>query len=383
MASVTFTEAHEDFRQMVRRFFMAECVPHVAEWERDGIVDRDVWTKAGQQGLLGWQAPPEFGGLGIDDFRYNAIVTEEMYETGTVGVGFTAHNNVVAPYLVRLTTNEQKERWLPGFASGEFISAIAITEPTAGSDMAAIRTTARRVGDEYVLNGSKTFITNGILADLVVVAAKTDPEARHRGISLIVVERGMPGFSRGPKLDKVGQRSRDTAELFFDDVRVPASNLLGEENKGFYYLMQNLPEERMSAVFIAIGTMRRAFALTLEHVRSRQVFGASLGALQATRFTMAELHTEIQAAEAYADNSLNLLLAGELSAADAAGIKYWMTDLQCSVVDRCLQLFGGYGYMNEYEIARLWRDSRVQKIYAGTNEIMKEIVGRSLKLAGE
>jgi len=381
MKRVTFTESHEDFRQLARRFFLTECVPHVTKWEHDGIVDRDVWLKAGAQGLLGWQAPVEFGGLGIDDFRYNAIVTEEMYTTGTVGVGFTAHNNVIAPYLVRLTNDEQKARWLPGFSAGELISAIAITEPSAGSDMAAIKTTAKRDGDHYVLNGSKTFITNGILADIVVVAAKTNPDEGHRGISLFIVERDMPGFTRGPKLDKVGQRSRDTAELFFDNVKVPATNLLGQENRGFYYLVQNLPEERMSAVFIGVGTMRRAFDLTLEHVRNREVFGAPLGALQATRFTMAELHTEIQAAEAYADTALVSLLAGELSPADAAGIKYWMTDLQCSVVDRCLQLFGGYGYMNEYEIARLWRDSRVQRIYAGSNEIMKEIVGRSLELA--
>jgi len=381
MKRVTFTESHEDFRQLARRFFLTECVPHVAKWEHDGIVDRDVWLKAGAQGLLGWQAPVEFGGLGIDDFRYNAIVTEEMNTTGTVGVGFTAHNNVIAPYLVRLTNDEQKARWLPGFSAGELISAIAITEPSAGSDMAAIKTTAKRDGDHYVLNGSKTFITNGILADIVVVAAKTSPDEGHRGISLFVVERDMPGFTRGPKLDKVGQRSRDTAELFFDNVKVPVANLLGQENRGFYYLVQNLPEERMSAVFIGVGTMRRAFDLTLEHVRNREVFGAPLGALQATRFTMAELHTEIQAAEAYADTALVSLLAGELSPADAAGIKYWMTDLQCSVVDRCLQLFGGYGYMNEYEIARLWRDSRVQRIYAGSNEIMKEIVGRSLELA--
>jgi alkylation response protein AidB-like acyl-CoA dehydrogenase len=381
MKRVTLTDSHHAFRQMARQFFLNECVPHVAQWEHDGLVDRNVWLKAGEQGLLGWQAPVEYGGLGIEDFRYNAIMTEEMYLTGTVGVGFTAHNNVVAPYLVRLTTPEQKARWLPGFSAGELISAIAITEPSAGSDMAAIRTTAKRDGDDYVLNGSKTFITNGILADLVVVAVKTDPDAGHRGISLLVVERDMPGFTRGPKLDKVGQRSRDTAELFFDNVRVPASNRLGEENRGFYYLVQNLPEERMSAVFIGVGTMQRAFELTLDHVRNREVFGAPLGALQATRFTMAEIYTEIQAAEAFADNALSALLENELSPADAAGIKYWITDLQCDIVDRCLQLFGGYGYMNEYEIARLWRDSRVQRIYAGSNEIMKEIVGRSLALA--
>jgi alkylation response protein AidB-like acyl-CoA dehydrogenase len=266
--------------------------------------------------------------------------------------------------------------------SGELITAIAMSEPGAGSDVAKMRTTARLDGDHYVLNGAKTFITNGIMADLVVVAAKTDPEAGHRGISLLGVEADTPGFRKGKKLDKIGQRSRDTAELFFDDVIVPAENVIGEVNRGFYQLMQNLPEERMSAAVIAVATIERALGLTVQHVRDREMFGGRLGGLQATRFTMAEIQTDVAAARTFVDRAIRALVENELTAAEAAGVKYWTTDLQFSVVDRCLQLFGGYGYINEYEIARLWRDSRVQRIYADSNEVMKEIVGRSMELDG-
>jgi alkylation response protein AidB-like acyl-CoA dehydrogenase len=265
---------------------------------------------------------------------------------------------------------------------GTAIGALAISEPGAGSDMARMHTTARRDGDHFVVNGSKTFITNGELADLVVVAAKTDPEAGHRGISLFVLESGMPGFTRGNRLSKVGQRSRDTAELFFQDVRVPADNLIGTAGRGFYHLLENLPEERMTAAVIGVAAMERALELTTRQVREREIFGTRLGAMQATRFTMAELHTDIAAARAYVDRALQALVDGELTAAEAAAVKYWATDLQFSVVDRCLQLFGGYGYIDEYEISRLWRDSRVQRIYAGSNEVMKDIVGRAMDLDG-
>jgi len=284
----------------------------------------------------------------------------------------------VAPYLIKLTNDEQKARWLPGFASGEIITAIAMTEPGAGSDLQGVATTARRDGDHYVLNGSKTFITNGILSDLVIVVAKTDPTAGHKGMSLLAVERGMAGFERGRNLDKAGMKSQDTAELFFNDVRVPATNLIGEEGRGFYHLMMSLPQERLSIAVAAVAQAERALALTTAYCKERKAFGTAIGTFQNTRFVLAEMQTELRVARAYVDQCILALNEGKLSADEAAGAKYWTTDLQGKVVDQCVQLHGGYGFMTEYEVSRLWRDARVQRIYGGTNEIMKEIVGRAM-----
>jgi alkylation response protein AidB-like acyl-CoA dehydrogenase len=373
-----FEDEHEAFRQLCHDFLAREAAPHTAEWETTGIVDRLVWKQAGDAGLLGFEVPEEFGGSGVKDFRYNAIISEEIAATGSVGVGFTLHNDIVAPYLLSLCTEEQKARWLPGFVSGENITAIAMTEPSTGSDLASIRTTARPDGDGFVLNGSKTFITNGIHSDLVIVAAKTDPAAGHRGMSLLVVERGMPGFERGRNLAKAGQHAQDTAELFFSDVKVPRANLLGEEGRGFGYLMANLPQERLSIAVAAVAGMQRAVDLTLAYAKERTAFGSPIGNFQASRFAMAEMVTKTRAAQSYLDQCILALNAGELTADEAAGVKYWTTDLLAEVADAAVQLHGGYGYMDEYEVSRIWRDARVTRIYGGTNEIMKEIVGRAL-----
>jgi alkylation response protein AidB-like acyl-CoA dehydrogenase len=375
---VIFDEDHDAFRQLCHDFLLREAAPHTAEWEAAGIVDRLIWKQAGSSGLLGFEVPEEFGGSGVKDFRYNAIIAEEVAATGSVGVGFTLHNDIVAPYLLSLGTEEQKARWLPGFVSGELITAIAMTEPSTGSDLGSIRTTARPDGDGFVVNGSKTFITNGIHSDLVIVAAKTDPEAGHRGMSLLMLERGMPGFERGRNLAKAGMHSQDTAELFFSDVKVPRANLLGEEGRGFSYLMTNLPQERLSIAVAAVAGMQRAVDLTVAYAKERTAFGAPIGTFQASRFTLAEMVTKTRAAQSYLDQCILALNAGELTADEAAGLKYWTTDLLAEVVDAAVQLHGGYGYMDEYEISRLWRDARVTRIYGGTNEIMKEIVGRAL-----
>jgi alkylation response protein AidB-like acyl-CoA dehydrogenase len=373
-----FDEEHDAFRQLCHDFLEREAAPHTAEWEAAGIVDRLVWKQAGNTGLLGFEVPEEFGGSGVKDFRYNAIIAEEIAATGSVGVGFTLHNDIVAPYLLSLGTEEQKARWLPGFVSGELITAIAMTEPSTGSDLASIRTTARPDGDGWVVNGSKTFITNGIHSDLVIVAAKTDPSAGHRGTSLLMLERGMPGFERGRNLAKAGMHAQDTAELFFSDVKVPRANLLGEEGRGFGYLMANLPQERLSIAVSAVAGMQRAVDLTLAYAKERTAFGSPIGTFQANRFTLAEMVTKTRAAQSYLDQCILALNAGELTADEAAGVKYWTTDLLAEIADAAVQLFGGYGYMDEYEVSRLWRDARVTRIYGGTNEIMKEIVGRAL-----
>ena len=375
-----FTADHDAFRALARSFFEKECAPHTAQWEADGIVDREVWRKAGGIGLLGWEAPERFGGAGIHDYRYNAVMTEEFIATGCVGFGYALHNDVMPPYLLDLTTDEQKRRWLPGWVSGDIITAVAMSEPGAGSDLKAITTSAVRDGDHYVLNGSKTYITNGILADLVIVVAKTDPAAGHRGISLLAVERGMTGFARGRNLAKAGMHAQDTAELFFSDVRVPVANLVGQENRGFYHLMTGLPQERLGCAVHSVAVMARALELTREFVRTRQVFGAPLGSLQNTRFVLADVATTLSAARAYVDRAIELHVVGELSNAEAAALKLWTSERHGEVVDACLQLFGGAGYMDEYEISRLWRDSRVQRIYAGSSEVMREIVGRDLSL---
>lgn len=380
MRRTIFGEEHEQFRQTARTFFEKECVPHVDEWEQAGRTSREVWLKAGEQGLLGWEVPEEYGGAGIRDFRFNAILNEEFWTTGSVGVGFGVQNDILAPYFVDLTTEEQKSRWLPGFVSGEIITAIAMSEPGAGSDVRNIRTVARREGDYYVINGSKTFISNGLLADVVMVACKTDPSAGHKGISLIAVESGMPGFSRGRKLDKIGQRSADTAELHFDDVRVPVANLIGDENKGFYQLMRNLPKERLGIAVHAVASSRRAYELTLAYAQQREAFGQAIGTFQVNRHALAEIRTKIEVMQTYLDQCIVAVNAGELTPEEAAGAKWWTTETQWEILDRCLQLHGGYGYINEYEIARLWRDARVQRVYGGTNEIMKDLIGRSIGL---
>ncbi|HZG91622.1 MAG TPA: acyl-CoA dehydrogenase family protein [Pseudonocardia sp.] len=374
-----FTTEHDAFRDLARTFVAKEVLPFHDQWERDGQVSRDVWRAAGAAGLLGTDVPEEYGGGGEEDFRYNAVLLEELTAAGASGVGFPLHNDVIAPYLLRLASDEQKRRWLPGFCSGETITAIAMTEPGTGSDLQGIRTAARRddAGD-WVLNGAKTFITNGILADLVIVVARTDPEAGSRGFSLLVVERGMPGFERGRRLEKVGTKAQDTAELSFTDVRVPAANLLGEPGGGFAHLMQNLPRERLSIALASIAGAARALALTVAYTKERTAFGRPVADFQNTRFELAEMATEVDVTRVFVDRCLSAQVAGELSAVDAAKAKWWASDVLKRVVDRCVQLHGGYGYMLEYPIAKAFVDSRVQSIYGGTNEIMKEIIGRDL-----
>ncbi|MFI6713011.1 acyl-CoA dehydrogenase family protein [Nonomuraea sp. NPDC050478] len=373
-----FDEEHLLFRETVREFMTREVAPHHDQWEKDGIVPRDVWKKAGEVGMFGFSVPEEYGGAGIKDFRYNAVIVEELIGKGASGLGFSLHNDVMAPYLVDLTDDGQKQRWLPGFVSGELITAIAMTEPGAGSDLQGIRTTAVREGDHYVVDGQKTFITNGINADLVVVVAKTDPSAGARGVTLLVVERGMEGFGRGRNLDKIGMKAQDTAELFFENVRVPVANRLGpEDGQGFFQLMNNLPQERMSIAVAAVAAAETVLAATIEYCKNRQAFGRNLGSFQNTRFVLAELATETEIARHYVDKCVLALNAGTLTAVDAAKAKWWTTELQTKVIDRCLQLHGGYGYMMEYPVAKAWLDSRVQTIYGGTTEIMKEIIGRS------
>ena len=378
MRRTIFEPEHDQFRQTARAFFDKECAPHSEAWERDGQVSRHAWLRAGEQGLLGWELPEEYGGLGIKDFRYNAILTEEFYLSGTVGIGLTMLNDIMAGYLNDLTTDEQKARWIPGFVAGEKIPAIGMSEPGAGSDLRNIKTTARRDGDNYIVNGAKTFISNGILADLVMTAVKTDTSAGHKGISLLMIEDGMPGFSHGRKLDKIGQHAADTAELSFTDVRVPVANLIGEENRGFYHLMRNLPAERLGIAIHAVAGARRALELSIDYAHDRHAFGQPIGTFQANRHAIASMSTELQVMQIYLDRCIEAVNEGELSAEEAAGAKYWATETQWRIVDRCLQLHGGYGYINEYEIARLWRDARVQRLYGGTNEIMFDIIGRGM-----
>ncbi|MFG2080291.1 acyl-CoA dehydrogenase family protein [Micromonospora tulbaghiae] len=377
MDRTVFTADHLAFAELVRAFIDKEITPHHERWEADGIVDRGVWRAAGAAGLLGFFVDERYGGAGVTDRRFHAVLTEELARAGASGPAFGLHNDIIGPYLTDLTTEEQKQRWLPGFCSGEIVTAIAMSEPGAGSDLAGITTTAVRDGDDYVLNGQKTFISNGILADLVVVVARTDPRAGRRGISLLVVERGMPGFERGRNLDKLGQKAQDTAELFFADVRVPAANLLGTEGEGFAYLMRNLPLERLSIAVAALAGAETVFAQTLDYCRQRQAFGRPIGSFQHNRFVLAELATELRLGRVFVDQCL---VAPDLTAETAAMAKWWCTELQQRVVDRCLQLHGGYGYMREYPVARAYLDARVQTIYGGTTEIMKEVIGRSLGL---
>jgi alkylation response protein AidB-like acyl-CoA dehydrogenase len=375
-----YEPVHAEFRELCRRFLAREAVPHHQEWERAGIVDREVWRRAGAAGLLGLDVPEKYGGAGQADFRFNAVLVEEIIAAGCTGLGFGLHNDVVAPYLTVLTTDEQKQRWLPAFCAGELVTAIAMSEPGAGSDLAGIRTTAVRDGETYLLNGQKTFITNGELADLVVVVATTDPAQGAHGLSLFAVERDTPGFTRGRRLEKVGLKANDTAELFFADCRVPATNLIGSENQGFYHLMANLPRERLSIAVAAVVAAEQVLALTLNYAREREAFGRPIGRFQHNRFLLAELDTEVTIARTFVNHCVAEYNAGRLTVVDAAKAKWWTTELQTRLADRCLQLHGGYGYMLEYPVARAWLDSRVQTIYGGTTEIMKEIIGRGLGL---
>lgn len=373
-----FEQVHDDFRKTARTFFERECAPNADQWERDGKVSRDAWRAAGEHGLLGWALPEKYGGLGVTDWRFNQILAEEFFASASVGLGFGVQNDILAPYLKDLTTDQQQERWLPKFISGEYIGSIAMSEPAAGSDLAGIKTVARDEGDHWVVNGQKTFISNGLLSSLVLTAVKTDPAAGHKGISLLMIEDGMEGFTRGRKLDKIGQHSADTAELFFDNVRVPKQNLVGELNQGFYHLLSHLATERLGVACYALPAARRALELTKAYALERTAFGQPIGKFQINRHFIAEMQTKLDAAQTYLDQCVLAANTGELTDEDAAGLKWWTTEVQWDIVDRCLQMHGGYGYINEYEIARLWRDSRVQRLYAGTTEIMKDLMGRSL-----
>ncbi|OKH84665.1 acyl-CoA dehydrogenase [Mycobacterium sp. ST-F2] len=373
-----FEPEHELFRESYRAFLDRHAEPYREEWEKAKIVDREVWREAGKQGFLGMAVPEEYGGGGNPDFRYNVIVTEETAMGRHSGLGFPLQNDVIAPYLLELANEEQKQRWLPGFCNGELICAIAMTEPGTGSDLQGIKTRAVKDGDHYVLNGSKTFITNGIHADLVIVVAQTDPEKGAQGFSLFVVERGMPGFERGRHLDKIGLDAQDTAELSFTDVKVPAENLLGVEGMGFVYLMQNLPQERISIAVMAAAAMEAVLESTLQYAKERKAFGKPIGSFQNSRFVLAELATEATAVRIMVDEFIRLHLDRKLTIDQAAMAKWYSTEAQVRLVDRCLQLHGGYGYMREYPIARAFLDSRIQTIYGGTTEIMKEIIGRGL-----
>ena len=377
-----YDDDHQEFRASFASFVANEITPHYLEWETAGIAPRSLFTEAGKFGFVGLAVPETHGGGGSGDFRFNQVIAEELASAGIggAGLGLTLHNDITTPYFVEYCTDEQAARWLPGIASGELITAIAMTEPGTGSDLASIATTAVRDGDVYVLNGSKTFITNGINADLVIVAAKTDPTQRHTGMSLLVVERGMDGFERGRNLDKIGMHSQDTAELFFHDVRVPVANLMGDEGKAFHYLTSNLAQERLSIAVTGVATARAALRWTVEYVTERRAFGQPIASFQNTKFVLAEVKTEVDIAQAYVDQCVLKLNDGELSAAEAAQAKFWCTELQKRSVDRCLQLFGGYGYMTEYPIARAYADARVTSIYGGTTEVMKTIIAKSLGL---
>ena len=372
-----FSDEHEIFRATVGRLLDEECVPHHERWEEQGHIDREAWLKAGEQGLLCPTVPEEFGGLGTD-FLYNVVVDEEIARRGLSGIGWGLHSDIVAPYIVNYGSAGLKQKYLAKMIAGEMIGAIAMTEPGAGSDLQGVKTTAVRDGDHYVINGSKTFITNGYLADLVIVVAKTDPAGGARGTSLILVEAGTPGFSKGRKLKKVGMKAQDTSELFFEDVRVPCSNLIGEEGMGFVYLMQELPQERLTVGISAVAGAEAILAQTVAYVKERKAFGKPVAAFQNTQFKLAEMDSELTAMRVFIDRCIELHLQGKLDVPTVAKSKLLSTDLQCRIIDECVQLHGGYGYMLEYPVARAWADARVQRIYAGTNEVMKVIISRAL-----
>jgi len=381
IARTLFAAEHDQFRQTVRRFLEREVAPHHAEWEDVGYVDRRVWTQAGCNGLLCTSMPTAYGGSEADKL-YSVVLFEEIASLGFTGLGFGLHSEIVAPYLLRYGSDAQKAKFLPAMARGEVVGAIAMSEPAAGSDLQGVLTTAVDAGDHYLLNGSKTFITNGWHADLVIVVAKTDPAAGAKGTSLLLVERGMPGFEKGRRLKKVGMKAQDTAELFFDDVAVPKANLLGEANRGFVYLMQELPWERLQIAITAVAAAQAAIDWTVEYARERKAFGTTIASFQNTRFKLAEMQTEVQVARVFVDRCIELVMSDSLDTATASMAKYWCSDLQCKVIDECVQLHGGYGFMWEYPIARAWADARVQRIYGGTNEIMKEVITRSMGLGG-
>ena len=379
MQRYIYDDDHEAFRASCREFLERHARPYVDEHLEARAIPRDFWLEAGKQGLLGLEIPEEYGGTGAGDYRFNAVWAEELSKVNAalsscVGI----HADIVAPYLVDLCTEEQKQRWLPGFCSGDLIAAIAMTEPSGGSDLAALKTTAVRDGNEWVVNGSKTFITNGYSADLVIVAARTSPEKKAKGITLFAIEAGMAGFSRGRKLDKVGQSESDTAELFFEDIRVGDEQVIGEVDRGFIYMMERLPQERLGAAVSNIAHAAQILAETVEYATDRKAFGQSIGAFQHNKFLLAELVTKIEVAQAYIDQGVEAHRRGELTAVDAAKAKWWSAEIQNDVLDNCVQLHGGYGFMNEYRVARAWRDARVTKIWAGSNEIMKELIGRDL-----
>jgi acyl-CoA dehydrogenase len=373
-----FTGEHDAFRDMVRSFIARQITPYHEQWERDGAVSRDVWLAAGRAGLLGIDVEEKYGGGGNPDYTYYLILNEELARAGANGPGFSVHNDIIGQYLLRLASPEQCERWVPGSGPGERPPARARRAPGAGSDLQGIAASAVRDGGHYVLNGQKTFISNGQLCDLVIVVARTDPAAGPRGLSLLVVERGMAGFDRGRNLDKVGMHAQDTSELFFSDVRVPAGNLLGDEGGGFVALMQNLPRERVAIGTTALAAAEAVFEQTLEYCKQRQAFGRPIGSFQYNRFVLAEMATELAVARAFTDRAVTKHIAGRLSNEDASMLKWWDTELCNKIVDRCVQLHGGYGYMREYPVARAFADGRAQTIFGGTTEIMKEIIGRGL-----
>lgn len=382
MKRLIFEPEHEQLRETARAFIERDVAPYTEEWEKAGQVDRVAYKKAGDAGLVGFNIPEEYGGGGVEDFRFNAVIVEELSKFGASCPSLSLQNDIVGPYFISLANEEQKQRWLPGYAAGELIGAIAMSEPGAGSDLAGIKTSAVRDGDDWIINGSKTFISAGINSDLVIVVCRTnpDPKAGHKAFSLLVVERGMPGFERARKLDKMGQKAQDTAELHFDNVRVPAANLLGEEGRGFYHLMHNLPSERLSIAIAAQSIARSVFDETVQYAKDRKAFGTPIGSFQANRFTLAELATELDITDAYLDRCIQGVVDGELTAVDASKAKWWATELCNKVVDRCLQIHGGYGYMNEYRVARAYVDVRIQTIFGGTTEIMKDIIGRDMGL---
>ena len=381
MKRTIYDADHESFRESVKEFLDREVKPHLEEHVASKSMPREFWLGAGRQGFLGLEIPEEYGGSEAGDYRFNAVLTEELARVNMalpscVGI----HADIVAPYLVHLTTEEQKKRWLPGFCAGEILTAIGMTEPSGGSDLAALKTTAVRDGDDWVLNGSKTFITNGYSADLVVVAARTSPEKKARGITLFGVETNKPGFSRGRKLDKVGQDESDTAELFFEDVRLTDADIIGELDNGFIHMMTFLPQERLGSAITNLAHAAQILDETLTYIKERKAFGAPIGTFQHNKFLAAELVTQVEVTQAFIDQAVMAHTRGELTPIDAAKAKWWTAQVQSDVLDHCVQLYGGYGYMNEYRVARAWRDARVTKIWAGTNEIMKELIGRDLGL---